>query len=108
MWTDWDRKSPRIVQANMDGTDKQVLLENLQTLPNGLALDFERNEVCFAAASKLLCKFANCTVQNYTSIHCFSPNYPNPRLNPVYASSTGQPFALAAYKNKFFWTNWKK
>jgi low density lipoprotein-related protein 2 len=46
-WTDWGQH-PRIERANMDGTNRQVLVETKIYWPNSIALDFTTNRVYFA------------------------------------------------------------
>ena len=49
-WTDWNREAPKIEKANMDGTDRRALVTEGLGLPNGLALDYELMQVCWADA----------------------------------------------------------
>ena len=53
-WTDWQRDSPRIEVANMDGTDRRVLVDTDLALPNGLTYDFYRQQLCWADAGMIL------------------------------------------------------
>uniref|UniRef100_A0A183BS53 EGF-like domain-containing protein n=1 Tax=Globodera pallida TaxID=36090 RepID=A0A183BS53_GLOPA len=46
-WTDWGQH-PRIERANMDGTDRTVLVSTKIYWPNSIALDFTTNRVYFA------------------------------------------------------------
>ncbi len=39
-WTDWGNP-PKIERANLDGSDRVVLVNTSLGWPNGLALDFE-------------------------------------------------------------------
>lgn len=49
-WTDWNRASPRIEVANMDGTGRKVLVDTDLGLPNGLTYDYYRQQLCWADA----------------------------------------------------------
>ena len=51
-WTDWNRESPKIEKANMDGTDRQSVVTQGLSLPNGLAIDYHSSQVCWADAGK--------------------------------------------------------
>lgn len=46
-WTDWDRQNPRIMKANMDGTEVEVFIQEDITLPNNLAIDPFFRRLCF-------------------------------------------------------------
>jgi low density lipoprotein-related protein 2 len=46
-WTDWGQH-PRIERANMDGTNRRVLVDTKIYWPNSIALDFTTNRVYFA------------------------------------------------------------
>ena len=49
-WTDWNRDAPKIEMANMDGTDRRVLVNEDIRLPNGLAIVIEEQKLCWADA----------------------------------------------------------
>jgi len=114
VWTDWDRKSPRIMQANMDGSNQIVIMKDMQVLPNGLAIDHERSgDICFLGASSKLCKKkSSCPELNFTQISCIPSGVSHPsaaqRVTLVYQNASGQPYALAAYNNQYFWTDWQE
>lgn len=46
-WTDWGQK-PRIERANMDGTERRVLVDTKIYWPNTIALDFTTDRIYFA------------------------------------------------------------
>ena len=47
IWTDWDSKRPKIEYANLDGGDRQILVDNFIGMPNSLSLDYENYQVCW-------------------------------------------------------------
>nr|CAB3264326.1 nidogen-2-like [Phallusia mammillata] len=49
-WTEWDRKDPRIMQANTDGTDVQVFLRDGVNLPNDVTIDQFHRRLCYLDA----------------------------------------------------------
>lgn len=50
-WSDWDRAAPKLEWSNLDGSEREVFLEgNAVRLPNSLAIDFDRDELCWADA----------------------------------------------------------
>lgn len=50
-WSDWNRESPKIEWANMDGTERGVFISGASVqLPNSLAIDFNTDELCWADA----------------------------------------------------------
>jgi len=53
-WTDWNRESPKIEKANMDGSDRRSLVTEGLGLPNGLTIDYHSSQICWADAGKPL------------------------------------------------------
>ena len=51
-WTDWNRDGPKIEKANMDGSDRKLLVDSNLGLPNGLTLDFTSGQICWTDAGK--------------------------------------------------------
>ena len=51
-WTDWYRSAPKIETANMDGSERRILVSDGLGLPNGLTLDFETHHVCWVDAGQ--------------------------------------------------------
>lgn len=51
-WADWDRDGPKIEMSNMDGTERSVLVEEDLGLPNGLTLDADNQQLCWADAGE--------------------------------------------------------
>lgn len=50
-WSDWDRAAPKLEWSNLDGSQREVFLQgNAVKLPNSLAIDFDRDELCWADA----------------------------------------------------------
>lgn len=90
-WSDWNRESPKIEISNLDGTDRQVLLDSSRIkLPNSLVVLKNSGELCFADAEshKIEC------IDSYSK-----------EIRTV-ASDLLYPFGLAATDNSFYWTDW--
>lgn len=51
-WTDWNRGTPKIEVANMDGTNRKVFVESDLRLPNGLTVDLYSSQVCWGDAGE--------------------------------------------------------
>ena len=49
-WSDWNRETPKIESAYMDGTNRQVVIQEGLGLPNGLTIDQEAQQLCWADA----------------------------------------------------------
>lgn len=48
-WTDWGQQ-PKIERANLDGTDRLVLVDSHLGWPNGLALDYSTGKLYWGDA----------------------------------------------------------
>lgn len=51
-WADWNRDGPKIEMANMDGTERVVLVKDDLGLPNGLTFDTDNQQLCWADAGE--------------------------------------------------------
>ena len=49
-WTDWGPSIHQILRANLDGSEREVLVNTTITKPFGLALDLEENRMYWAEA----------------------------------------------------------
>ncbi|KAJ8721700.1 hypothetical protein PYW07_002475 [Mythimna separata] len=91
-WSDWKRTSPKIEWANMDGTQRGIFLDSTDVvLPNSLAIDWERDRLCYADAGLQSIKCVTIDTQEKETI----------------ATNCSYPFGLAIHGNTFYWTDWK-
>lgn len=100
-WTDWDRANPRVESANMDGTDRRIVVENLDGLPNGLVFDFQQRRLCWILADK------EAGTSYSTVLFCIRPGVEQTPTR-VFFDPTGWPFALTYFSPKFYFTDWKR
>jgi nidogen (entactin) len=50
-WSDWNREAPKLEWSNFDGSGRDILLQGSSVkLPNSLAIDWNRDELCWADA----------------------------------------------------------
>lgn len=90
-WTDWERTNPRIESSYMDGTGREVFVTKHEvTTPNGLAINYKTQELCWTDAGK-------------NQIACKSLRGGNTR---VLVSNVRKPFSLTFHKEHLFWTDW--
>ncbi|EDO27820.1 predicted protein, partial [Nematostella vectensis] len=93
-WTDTGldviEASPRIEVANMDGSNRRVLVYSDLGLPNGLTLVRATNELCFTDAGTW-------------SIRCVDLGALNVRkvIYPI-----AYPYGIASFNRTLFWTDW--
>lgn len=54
-WSDWNEKRPKIERADLDGSDRVVLVKDGLGWPNGIALDLITNKLywCDAKTDKI-------------------------------------------------------
>ena len=60
-WTDWNRESPRIETADMDGTNRRILAQDNLGLPNGLTFDPFSSQLCWVDAGNRKLETCACT-----------------------------------------------
>ncbi|KAE8752468.1 hypothetical protein FOCC_FOCC000590 [Frankliniella occidentalis] len=91
-WSDWDRVSPKLEWSNLDGSQREVFLQgNAVKLPNSLAIDFDRDELCWADAGT-------------KSIECIGISN---AVRRTVVSNCSYPFGLAMSEDNYFWTDWE-
>lgn len=49
-WSDWNEKRPKIERANLDGSNRVVLVSEKLAWPNGIALDVVYNKLYWGDA----------------------------------------------------------
>ena len=94
-WTDWG-KEPKIERAEMDGSNRLVIVRRDIHWPNGLTIDYSARKMYWTDAKLLYIKRSN---------------YDGSQSMNIIKSSTqctlGHPFALTLYKRNVYWTDWK-
>jgi len=92
-WSDWG-SSPKIEQANMDGSARTVLISSGLVWVNSLALDFENRLLYWCDASLDKIERADLDGNNRVLILDLS-------------SDSLHPFGLALADNVLYWSDWK-
>lgn len=90
-WSDWNRDSPKIEWANMDGTGRGIFLSGDSVhLPNSLAIDFDTDELCYADAGtkSIECVQIDSRDKNTVAVNC------------------SYPFGLTITDERYYWTDW--
>ena len=93
-WSDWG-SSPKIEQANMDGTARTVLVSSGLSWVNSLALDFKNRLLYWCDAQLDKIERVNLQGNNRGLILDLSSNI-----------GSYHPFGLALYEDTLFWTDW--
>ncbi|XP_063236036.1 nidogen isoform X2 [Bacillus rossius redtenbacheri] len=90
-WSDWNRESPKLEWANLDGSERAVFLQGPSVkLPNSLAIDHETDELCWADAGT-------------HSIACVGIGQ---SVERIVVANCSYPFGLAISKSHYYWTDW--
>lgn len=90
-WSDWNRDSPKIESANLDGTDREILLSGPAVqLPNSLDINPGTGEICFADAGTGI-------------VGCYDIYTRSVR---TVVGNLSYPFGLAISSENFYWTDW--
>lgn len=89
-WADWSQNRPKIEVANMDGTDRRVLVSSPLSLPNGLTIVHSTNELCYSDAGMW-------------AISCV--NLGDLSMRKAYQPAP-YPFGITNFNRTLFWTDW--
>ena len=91
-WADWSRNEPKIEVANMDGSDRRVLVKSPPLkLPNGLTLVRSTNELCYCDAG-------------VREISCV--NLGDLSMRKAFGQAL-YPFSVTSFNRTLFWTDWR-
>jgi len=99
-WTDWDRYGPKIEAANMDGTDRQTLVDTGLGEPNSLTVDFYNYDVCWADAGSKRDGIK-------AKIDCIGVNGGG-RRTVVELAEGDFPYGITITENSILWTDWNR
>ena len=94
-WTDWG-EVPKIERAEMDGSNRRVIIREDIRWPNGLTLDYSTVKIYWTEAKLLYIAKANYDGSNRERI-----------FKSAAQCTLGLPFALTLYENRIYWTDWK-
>lgn len=76
----------------MDGTERGIFVDQTDVkLPNSLAIDWQRDRLCYTDAGLFVIKCVNIETQE----------------KEVIAEGLSYPFGLAIKEDKIYWTDWK-
>ena len=96
-WTDWGEE-PKIERAEMDGSNRTIIIRQDIHWPNGLTIDYSTGKIYWTDAKLFYIAKANYDGSNRQRI--FRTPMPSQCV-------LGHPFALTLYENKIYWTDWK-
>ena len=96
-WTDWGEQ-PKIERAEMDGSNREIIIWRDIQWPNGLTIDYSAQKIYWTDAKLFCITRANYDGSNRVQI----VGAPMPSQCVL-----GHPFALTSYGNKIYWTDWK-
>ncbi|XP_054262351.1 nidogen isoform X2 [Macrosteles quadrilineatus] len=90
-WSDWNRASPKLESANLDGSGRETLVTRDVKLPNSLAIDWATHELCWtdAGTKKIECLNLDSGIRRTVVANC------------------SYPFGLAITADKYYWTDWE-
>ncbi|KAK9507916.1 hypothetical protein O3M35_007676 [Rhynocoris fuscipes] len=90
-WSDWNREDPKIEWANLDGSERQIIVKGPYVkLPNSLAIDWSTEELCWADAGT-------------KTIECLNVEANRPR---TIIKNCSYPYGLAITDDTYYWTDW--
>ena len=92
-WTDWG-ETPKIERAEMDGTNRRIIVRQNIQWPNGLTIDYSAEKIYWTDAKLLYIAKANYDGSSRERI------FKSPSQCPL-----SHPFALTLYENKIYWTD---
>lgn len=96
-WSDWENDNPRIERSTLSGEDRTtiIVIKSIQgAWPNGLTLDYVKKRIFFLDAKS----------KEIHTINYDGGEHKKILKNQEYLS---HPFAISAYDNFIFWTDWR-
>ena len=95
-WTDWGEE-PKVERAEMDSSNRRVIIRKDIYRPNGLTIDYSAQKIYWTDANLLYIDKANYDGSNRESV-----------IRSSRQCLLGHPFALTLYENKIYWTELTK
>ena len=96
-WTDWGEE-PKIERAEMDGSNRSVVVRQNIHWPNGLTIDYSAEKIYWTDAKLFYIAKANFDGSSREKI------FKTP--SQCILANQAHPFALTLYENKIYWTDW--
>lgn len=108
-WSDWNREGPKIEMANLDGSGRSVLVSTDLGLPNNLAIDYDRNDLCWTDAGLHRIECIDLYGNSRRIVHTPTGLTPNRFLFDTNFGfpSKAYPFDLTINGNSIYWTDWE-
>jgi sugar lactone lactonase YvrE len=88
-WTDWGTE-PRIVRANMDGTDRRSIVTKRLGWPNGLTIDYIAQRIIWVDARTEMIESVDFDGEN----------------RKVLVASVPHPYGITISIDYIYWTDW--
>ncbi|GJQ65548.1 hypothetical protein Trydic_g7648 [Trypoxylus dichotomus] len=92
-WTDWNESAPKIERANLDGTDRTIIISSKLEWPNGVAVDWKKQKVYWCDAKTHKIEYANIDGSNRITL---------------LDSGLPHPFGFSLMGDFIYWTDWQK
>ncbi|XP_017469873.1 PREDICTED: low-density lipoprotein receptor-related protein 4-like [Rhagoletis zephyria] len=89
-WSDWG-PNPKIERAYMDGSQRQMIISNGVTWPNGLTIDYPSRKLYWADAKQHAIE---------------SSNFDGTDRVKILSTHLPHPFALTIFEDTMYWTDW--
>uniref|UniRef100_H2Y628 SMP-30/Gluconolactonase/LRE-like region domain-containing protein n=1 Tax=Ciona savignyi TaxID=51511 RepID=H2Y628_CIOSA len=94
-WSDWNRVNPRIMEANMDGSNVRTFLQDGLKLPNDVTIDQFYRKLCFIDAGTKKIECMNLDGSQRVVVYDIS----------TASGGTQQPFGLAVDGGMVYYTD---
>lgn len=92
-WSDWNESEPKIERANLDGTERVVIISSKLEWPNGVAVDSQKQKVYWCDAKTHKIEYAN--IDGTNRITLLDNDLPHP-------------FGFSLMGDYIYWTDWIK
>lgn len=92
-WSDWYEKAPKIERANLDGSERKLIVSTNLAWPNGVALDLENQKIYWCDAKTDKIEYANMDGSDRREL--ISDNLPHA-------------FGFSLMGNYLYWTDWQR
>lgn len=90
-WTDWGR-FPKIQRADMDGSNRTVIIDKNLVWPNGIIIDKQSHRLIWADARMEIIESADLDGNN----------------RRILVTNVNHPFGLTIAGRHIYWTDWQK
>jgi len=96
-WSNWNQKHPTIERSHMNGSQREIIVEEDLNMPHALALDAKEQKLYWVSNGK-----------HFNSFHIERSYVDGSERQLVYAGTKQYVFSMTVSEDYIYWTDWEE